>query len=165
MSSYGLSQGMGVGREWAAEFIENYFKTFSGLRNYLSKTKDFARRYGYVETLTGRRRYIPEINSAVFEIASGAERMAINMPVQGTAADIIKLAMIEIQDKIINKYNDIDLILQVHDELVFEIKKNKVSFFAAKIKKIMENAFKLSVPIKVDISRGSNWGSLKKFKN
>jgi DNA polymerase-1 len=164
MSSYGLSQGMGVGRECAAEFIENYFGTFSGLRNYLSKTKDFARKYGYVETLTGRRRYIPEISSAVFEIASGAERMAINMPVQGTAADIIKLAMIQIQDKIINKHNDIGLTLQVHDELVFEAKKNKISFFATKIKKIMEEAFKLSVPIKVDVSRGSSWGNLKKLE-
>jgi len=164
MSSYGLSQGMKVKRLDAADFIDNYFNTFKGIKKYLDNTKEKARKKGFVETIFGRRRYIPEINSNIYEIAQSAERMAINMPVQGTAADIIKMAMIKIKDEILDKDEEIKLLLQVHDELVFEIKKEKISKTVDKIKKIMENIYKLSVPIKVDISQGYNWGSLKKIK-
>lgn len=164
MSSYGLAQGMKVDRDYAAEFIGNYFDTFKGVKKYLDKTKEMAKKLGYVETIFGRRRYIPEINSNVYDIAAAAERMAINMPVQGTAADIIKLAMIKIQKEILDRNKEIKLLLQVHDELVFEVKKELVEKFVPKIKKIMEEIYKLSVPIKVDVSEGSNWGTLKKIK-
>lgn len=165
MSSYGLSQGMKVGRDYAAEFIDNYFDTFKGIKKYLNKTKEAAKKKGYVETMFGRRRYIPEINSGVYDIAAAAERMAINMPVQGTAADIIKLAMIKIQKEILDKDKNIRLLLQVHDELVFEVKKGLAKRYITRIKKIMEEIYKISVPIKVDISLGNNWGNLKKLKD
>lgn len=163
MSSYGLAQGMKVDRDYAAEFIGNYFDTFKGVKKYLDGTKEKAKKLGYVETIFGRRRYIPEINSNVYDIAAAAERMAINMPVQGTAADIIKLAMIKIQKEILDGNKEIRLLLQVHDELVFEIKKESIKKFIPKIRKIMEEVYKLSVPIKVDVSAGKDWGSLKKI--
>lgn len=163
MSSYGLSQGMKVGRSEAVDFIDNYFATFEGIKKYLDETKNKARELGYVETIFGRRRYLPEINSNVYEIAQAAERMAINMPVQGTAADIIKMAMIKIQKEILDKEEEVKLLLQVHDELVFEIKQDKISKIVPKIKKIMEEVYKMSVPIKVDVSAGDNWGSLEKI--
>lgn len=156
MGTYGLSQGMDVSREYAKEFIDNYFSKFSEVKNYLDKTKKFAKKQGYVETLFGRRRYLPEINSHVFNIQQAAERMAINMPVQGTAADILKMAMIEIDKKVNTR-----LLLQVHDELLFEIEKDKVEIMAKKIKNIMENIYKFSIPLKVDVSVGNSWGALK----
>lgn len=164
MSSYGLSQGMKVGRSEAVDFIDNYFATFEGLKKYLDETKEKAREEGFVETLFGRRRYLPEINSNVYEIAQAAERMAINMPIQGTAADIIKMAMIKIQKEILDK-EEVKLLLQVHDELVFESKQDKISKIVPKIKKIMEEVYKMSVPIKVDVSVGRNWGELKSLKH
>ncbi len=163
ISSYGLSRGAKMERGEAAEFIANYFKTFGGIKRYLEKTKEKARELGFVETLFGRRRYLPEINSSVYEIIAAAERMAINMPVQGTAADIIKLAMIKIQKEILEENLEVKLLLQVHDELVFEIKKDLVGKFVPQIKKTMEEVYKLSVPIKVDVSAGDNWGDLEKL--
>lgn len=117
--------------------------------------REKAKEQGYVETLFGRRLYLPEINSSNAIRRKGAERVAINAPMQGTAADIIKLAMIAIHNEI--KKNDIQMIMQVHDELVFEVKENKVDEYSALIKSLMENAAHLSVPLIVDIGVGDNW--------
>jgi DNA polymerase-1 len=123
-----------------------------------------ARDKGYTETLFGRRRTLPEINSSVIQVRKAAERMAINTPLQGTAADIIKVAMIEVEKMIEKEYGeDLKMLLQVHDELVFEAKKDLVEGVAKKIKKIMEEVLKLKVPIVVDASVGDNWGEMEKI--
>jgi len=124
---------------------------------------------GYVETLFGRRRYLPEINSGVAQIRNAAERMAINMPIQGTAADLIKLAMISVQKELAQlKGNEegrvAKMILQVHDELVFEVQSDKIKLLARKIKEIMETVYKLKVPIEAEAKTGKNWGELKPVK-
>ena len=159
MSSYGVSQALGVSREQAQDFINNYFQHFPKIRDYIEKTINFAREHSYVETLLGRRRYLPEISSALATLRRAAERMAINMPVQGTAADIMKIAMINI-----SKISDSEakMLLQVHDELLFEIREEKIKEVVLKIKQIMEEAYKLSVPLEVDVSVGKNWKEMEK---
>jgi DNA polymerase-1 len=126
----------------------------------LENTLKSARKKGYVETLFGRKRYLPEINSSIVMLAKSAERMAVNMPFQGTVADMIKMAMIKIEDMIRDK-EDIKMLLQVHDELVFEIKKEKAEYYTKKIKDIMESIVDLKVPVIVDVGIGNNWGELK----
>lgn len=165
MSPHGLSQTLGIDRDKAKKIIDKYFETFPLIAIYIKNTLDFARKNGYVETLLGRRRYLPEFGSGFPQLQAAAERMAINMPIQGTAADIIKLAMIELDSQILQKTSlaNVKMILQVHDELVFEIKENKVAEVARKIKEIMENVFKLSVPLKVDVNVGKNWGEMKEL--
>jgi len=158
----GLSQSAGIPYDRAKKFIENYFAVYGGIKKYIERTIDEAREQGYAETLFGRRRYLPEINSSAVMLKKAAERMAINTPLQGTAADLIKAAMIEIQ-KTIEESDEIKMLLQVHDELLFEVKKDKVSEWSAKIKKIMENILKLKVPIIADASAGDNWGELEKI--
>jgi len=124
----------------------------------------FAKENGYVETLFGRRRYLPEISSQVPAVRSGAERMAINTPLQGTNADMVKKAMILTQKLIDQKYRDsVKMIIQVHDELVFEIKDSKVAKVSKEIQEIMKNIIKLKVPVVVDIEVGDNWGEMKKI--
>jgi len=159
MSSYGVSQALGVSREQAQDFINNYFQHFPKIRDYIKKTINFARKHSYVETLLGRRRYLPEINSALTTLRRAAERMAINMPVQGSAADIMKIAMINI-----SKISDSEakMLLQVHDELLFEIREEKIKKVVPKIKQIMKEAYKLSVPLEVDVSVGKNWKEMEK---
>jgi len=164
MSAFGLSQGLKIPRDEAKKFIDDYYETFNGVKNYLDETKEFAREKGYVETIFGRRRYLPEINSNMFDIVAAAERMAINMPVQGTAADIIKLAMIEIAKKNLSNRLDLKLLLQVHDELLFECSAEKNDKYITEIRKIMGNVYKLDVPLIVDVSIGNNWASLKKYR-
>ena len=138
---------------------------------------EHARDHGYVATLFGRRRYLPEINSGVQQVRAAAERMAINMPIQGSAADLIKLAMIKLYNEFqqspslrlreggggLRQSNEIRMLLQVHDELVFEIKKELVQEVAPKIKRIMENIYSLKVPIIVDLKQGPNWGEMERF--
>jgi len=157
---HGLSQGVGIPYQQAQEFIAKYFVTYSGIKKYIATNLEFAQKHGYVETLLGRRRNLPEINSTIIMIQKSAERMAINMPFQGTAADMIKLAMIKIAQLIENK-NDIRMILQVHDELIFEIKEGLEKKYVNQIKDIMENIIKLKVPIIVDVKYGANWGEMK----
>jgi DNA polymerase-1 len=157
---HGLSQGAGIPYQKAQEFIAKYFATYSGIKKYIATNLEFAKKHGYVETLLGRRRNLPEINSTMVMIQKSAERMAINMPFQGTAADMIKLAMIKIAELIENK-NDIRMLLQVHDELIFEIKSDQVKKYVGQIKEIMENIIKLKVPIIVDTKVGPNWGEMK----
>ena len=159
MGILGFQRASGVSRERAREFIHRYMEEFSGIAEYMSKMRAQARRIGYVETIFGRKRKLPEINSGIPQLVAQAERMAINMPIQGTAADLIKKAMIKISDWINkeDKNSEARMLLQVHDELVFEIKKGKEAAISKKIKDIMENDYKLDVPLVVDVKYGDNW--------
>jgi len=158
--AHGLSGGAGISYAAAREFIDKYFAVYSGIKKYIDDSIAQAKKDSYVETLCGRRRYLPEINSTMAMVQKSAERMAINMPLQGTAADIIKLAMIKIDDLIDDK-NDIKMLLQVHDELIFEITENKVDFYLPKLKAIMEHVLDLKVPLLVDSGIANNWGEIK----
>ncbi len=158
MSMHGFAQAAGVELALAKNFIAKYFAEFPGVAHYVERTKKEAAKNGYVETLFGRKRFIPEINSSAWNLRAAAERMAINMPIQGTAADLIKMAMVEIAKH--PALND-KLLLQVHDELIFEVPENEIKETAGKIKEIMENIFSLSVPLKVEIETGDNWGEMK----
>ncbi|MDD4477101.1 MAG: DNA polymerase I [Patescibacteria group bacterium] len=159
MGAYGLSWRADISRWQAKEFIEKYFREFSGVKKYIDETLEFTRKEGYCETLFGRRRYIPELKSSNFQLRGAAERMAVNHPVQGTAADLIKMAMVEINVKISEK--EAKMILQVHDELVFEVKKELAEEIGEKVKKIMEDVVKLLVPVKVEVETGKRWGEMK----
>jgi len=158
ISPYGLAQATEKTPQEASRFIEEYFKEYPQIKKYMNDTVQSAQKSGYVETLLGRRRYIPDINSGVMQIKRGAERMAINMPIQGTAADIMKLAMIEIDKQILQKDPEVKMILQVHDELIFEMSEYKTKTYSRKIKEIMESVFKLRCPLIAETSVGKNWG-------
>lgn len=162
MGIYGFMRDSGVTRERAEFFIDQYMKKFSGLKKYLDNTKKFAKENGYVETEMGRRRYIQNINSSNFQLKNMAERMAINLPIQGLSADIMKLAMVKVENEILSHYSfdKARLILQIHDELIFEVEKELADKFAEEVKKNMENAYKLRVPLLVDIAKGENWEEL-----
>lgn len=162
MSSYGFSQSAKISREEAQQFINTYMEKFSGVANYMKETREFARKNGYVETLLGRRRNIPEINSPNFQVTNGAERMAINMPIQGLASDIMKLAMIKVYSDLIanNNSDNIRMLLQIHDEIILEVKSELADEVARKIKEIMENVYPLRVPLIVDVKIGENWGTI-----
>ncbi len=158
LSAHGLSQRTGMSRDAAREFIENYFTQFPKLKKYLEKIVEEVHARGYVETLFGRRRYLPEISSNNWQVRSGAERAAVNHPFQGTNADIIKKAMIKLRADL-PEIRDM-MIMQVHDELILEVPEKKIDVLSAAAKKIMENVVSLSVPIVVDVRTGKNWGEL-----
>ena len=159
MGKKSFSQRVGVSPKTAEEFINKYFDSFKQLAEYVDNSKQKARRNGYVQTIFGRKRFLPEINSIDPRLRAQAERIAVNMPIQGCCADIIKMAMVKLfEEKITNK--DCKLVLQIHDELLFEIKNEKIKEKAQKIKEIMENIVKLDVPLKIDLRVGSNWGEL-----
>ena len=139
------------------EIIDNYYKSYPKLKEFTSNQIEFARSNGYVKTLLGRKRYLNDINSRNAIIRSSAERNAINSPVQGTAADIIKLAMIKIDDELEKLKLKSKLILQVHDELIFDCPKGEVDIIKDMIKEKMQNAYQLNVPLKVDVGEGYNW--------
>jgi DNA polymerase-1 len=160
MSDYGLEQATGLSREEAAHFITAYFEKYPGVKQYLEATKEKARKEGYVQTLLGRRRSIPEINSQNRQVREAAERMAINMPVQGTSADIIKVAMINLDQEIDKRQLKSKMLLQVHDELIFEVPKAEREEMRQLASEIMSTALTLSVPLKVDIKTGTNWGEM-----
>ncbi|PIY95898.1 MAG: DNA polymerase I [Candidatus Kerfeldbacteria bacterium CG_4_10_14_0_8_um_filter_42_10] len=169
MGVYGLAWRTQIDRGKAKEFIDKYFSAFKGVKEYVDQTKALAQSMGYVETLFGRRRYLPEINSGVVQIRNAAERMAVNMPIQGTAADLMKLAMISVQKELAQlKGNETGkiakMILQVHDELVFEVQSDQVKLLARKIKEIMETVYQLKVPIEAEAKAGKNWGELTPIK-
>jgi DNA polymerase-1 len=157
----GLSKVTGVPFEEAKQFIAEYFHVYAGVREYLDQTKVLARANGYVETLFGRRRPIPDINSPLPQFRAGAERMAINMPVQGTAADLMKLAMIEVAKQLPKISSKAKMLLQVHDELVFEVPQDEVADIAPKIVEIMQSVEKIGVPIVVDAKEGKNWDEMR----
>ncbi len=158
MSDYGLEQATSLSRQEAADFIDSYFKRYSKVKEYLDSTKKQAIEKGYVQTVLGRRRYIPEIKSSDYQVRQAAERMAINMPVQGTAADIIKLAMIRIQDEITRRHLQSKMIIQVHDELVFEVPQREIESMKQLVQEIMPSAMEIGIPLKVDMKIGRNWG-------
>lgn len=161
---YGLSQTAGISMADAKAFIDTYFAVHAPIRDYLESMKEHARKHGYVETLFGRRRYIPEINSTVPVVRAAAERIAINMPIQGTAADLMKFAMIDIDRELQKKYKpeQVKMLLTVHDELVFEVRDDLVQEVAAWVDDIMEHPkqLKLDVPIQVDTEIGKNWADM-----
>ena len=161
MSDYGLEQATELSREEAAQFIASYFEKYPGIRSYLELTKQQARDNGYVQTLLGRRRNIAEINSSNRQVRQGAERMAINMPVQGTSADIIKVAMINLYQEMQKRQLKSKMLLQVHDELLFEVPEEEMEEMRQLVPGMMSTALELSVPLKVDINSGQNWGELK----
>ena len=160
MSDYGLEQATELSREEAAQFIAAYFEKYPGVKQYLEATKDQVREKGYVQTLLGRRRSIPEINSANRQVREAAERMAINMPVQGTSADIIKVAMIDLDREMDKRQLKSKMLLQVHDELMFEVPEAELKEMRQLVPEIMSTALKLSIPLKVDIKTGTNWGEM-----
>ena len=158
MSDYGLEQATELTREQAALFIETYFQRHPGVLAYIESTKKLARERGWVETLLGRRRYIAGINSSNRQSREAAERMAINMPVQGTAADIIKIAMVRLQHMIDEKHLASKMILQIHDELLLEVPAAELELMNLLVKDVMSSAMELRVPLKVDVKVGRNWG-------
>ena len=163
--NFGIIYGIGPKRlslqidsdiKTAKEYIEKYFSRYSRVKNYFEDTISYTRENGYIETILNRKRYLKDINSKNFILRSANERAAINTPIQGSAADVIKLAMINInQDKELKNYAK--LVIQVHDELVFECKKDKVDYVSKKVKNYMENSIKIKVPLKVDINKGQSW--------
>ncbi len=160
MSDYGLEQATELSREEAAQFIASYFEKYTGVKQYLESTKEQARQAGYVQTLLGRRRSIPEINSSNRQVREAAERMAINMPVQGTSADIIKVAMINLYREMDKRRLKSKMLLQVHDELVFEVPQEELEEMRQLVPQAMSTAIELSIPLKVDIKTGSKWGEM-----
>jgi DNA polymerase-1 len=156
-SAFGLSQSLGIPRKEAAEIIEQYFNQYSGIKQYMSDTMNFARENGYVQTLLGRRRYMRDINSANATVRGFAERNAINAPIQGSAADMIKIAMIDIHRDMQEQQLISKMTMQVHDELVFDVHKSEVEQVKVIIQERMKNALKTTVPILVEIGQGSNW--------
>jgi len=157
MSAFGLAKQLKISRGLAQEYINLYFNRYPGVKTYMETTQAEAKETGFVETLQGRRLYLPDINAKNGMLRQYAERTAINAPMQGTAADIIKQAMIDMQNWLDETELDIKLLMQVHDELVFEIAEQDVEQAKAKIKQIMENAEKLSVPLIVELGQGINW--------
>jgi DNA polymerase-1 len=155
MSAYGLSRDLGIDAGEASKFITAYFERYPDVKNYLEKEKENARKKGFVTTILGRRRYIPEITSSNISVRNFAERTAVNTPIQGSAADLIKLAMIGIHD-FLGEF-DARMILQVHDELVFEVSRKSLHPFAKRVKDKMENVMEFKVPIKVDLESGTDW--------
>ena len=156
MSAFGLSRQLGIGRADAQSYMDLYFKRYPGVQTFMHDIREKAKAQGYVETLFGRRLYLPDINSSNGMRRKAAERVAINAPMQGTAADIIKRAMIQLDQKLQHDL-DIAMIMQVHDELVFEVRSEKVAFFREQIKQHMEAAAELVVPLIVEVGVGQNW--------
>ena len=156
MSAFGLSRQLGIGRADAQSYMDLYFKRYPGVQTFMHDIREKAKAQGYVETLFGRRLYLPDINSSNGMRRKAAERVAINAPMQGTAADIIKRAMIQLDQKLQND-PDIEMIMQVHDELVFEVRSEKVAFYSELIKTHMESAADLVVPLIVEVGQGTNW--------
>ncbi|ENA1797922.1 DNA polymerase I [Flavobacterium psychrophilum] len=157
VSAFGLSNQTSLSRKESAELIDAYYATYPKLKSYMSNQVDFARENGYVQTVLGRRRYLKDINSANMMVKSGAERNAVNAPIQGSAADIVKIAMINIHKKLTQENWQSKMLLQVHDELVFDVHNSELEKIQPMIKYEMENAFKIDVPLDVEIGIGKNW--------
>jgi len=157
VSAFGLSNQTNLSRSESAELIEAYYKSYPRLKSYIGEQIDFARDHGYVQTVLGRRRYLKDINSQNAIVRGGAERNAVNAPIQGSAADIIKIAMINIHNKLIAENWKSKMLLQVHDELVFDVHNSELEKIKPMIQHEMENAFKLEVPFVVDLGTGRNW--------
>ena len=161
ISDFGLAVQLGCSRKEASEFIENYLSRYKGVKEYMERMKALARSQGYVTTLLGRRRYLPDINNRNFNLRSFAERTAINTPIQGTAADIMKLAMLRVDAALRKSGLSFQVLLQVHDELVLEVKEAEREAAAALVQTEMQNAFKLDVPLLAEVNYGKDWASAK----
>jgi DNA polymerase-1 len=157
VSAFGLSNQTDLSRSEARELIETYYKTYPKLRDYIQDQIEFARENGYVQTVLGRRRYLKDINGSNAVVRGAAERNAVNAPIQGSAADIIKIAMIRIHDKLKQGSYKTKMLLQVHDELVFDVYKPELDKIKTLIKSEMEHAYDLPVPLEVDLGLGANW--------
>lgn len=157
ISAFGLSQRLGIPRSEAAKIIESYFAQFPGIKGYLDRTVAEAKERGYVQTLTGRRLFLRDINSANATVRGAAERVAMNMPIQGTAADMIKLAMVRVDAALRNGGLRAKMLLQVHDELLFEVPQNEIDAVRKLVTDAMQHALPLRVPIVVDTGVGDNW--------
>jgi DNA polymerase I len=157
ISDYGLSQSLGITRKEAGEFIKTYLESFPGVQAYMKDSIAEAKQNGYVSTLLHRRRYLPEINSRNFNLRSFAERTAMNTPIQGTAADIIKKAMVDMDKRLIDENLEAKMLLTVHDELIFEAPENEIDKLKEIVCEVMEQAVQLDVPLKVDVSWGDSW--------
>jgi DNA polymerase-1 len=160
MSDYGLEQATKLSREEAAQFIALYFEKYPKVKEYLEATKEQAHKLGYVQTVLGRRRFLPEINSSNRLVREAAERMAINAPVQGSSADIIKIAMINLHREMEKRKRKSKMLLQIHDELLFEVPEQEVEEMKSLVVRLMPEAFQLRVPVKVDIKLGKNWAEM-----
>jgi DNA polymerase-1 len=160
MSDYGLATRAGIPREEAREFIDSYFGAYSGIAYYMLHMKEVARDQGYVETLLGRRRWIPELQARNAQLRGAGERMAINMPIQGTAADIMKIALIRLHERLAADRSPARMLLSVHDEVLLEVPRSEVEDVAPIVRQVMEGALKLDVPLDVDIKTGGDWESM-----
>ncbi len=156
-SPFRVSAELGINQARASELIKAYLDLYPGVRAYLETVLEGAREKGYVQTLLGRRRYVPDINSRVFQFRQTAEREAANMPVQGTSADIIKIAMLHVDQAMTERKLGTRMVLQVHDELLFECPHAEVRPLAALVREAMQNAFPLDVPLKAEVKSGHNW--------
>jgi DNA polymerase-1 len=157
MSAFGLSRELGINQKLAQAYIDGYFEKYAGVRRYLDGILEAARKDGYVTTLLGRRRFLPDINHSNAAVRQFAERMAVNTPIQGTAADLIKVAMVSIFKKLPELKLSSAMIMQVHDELVFEVPVDEKDEVMALVQSNMENVIRLLVPLKVGIAFGRNW--------
>jgi len=164
MSDFGLAWRMQMPREEAQRFIDEYFKRYAQVRRYILETKAFCIEQGYVETLLGRRRYIPDMTSPVNAVRNAAERMAINMPIQGTAADIMKIAMSRVHRALHDSDLHARVVLQVHDELVAEVPRLEVERMARLLSEEMSAAYELDVPLVVDVRVGPNWDEMERLE-
>ena len=160
LSAFGISQQTEMTREEGAAFIDSYFASYPTVRSFLDETVENAKQNGYAETLLGRRRYIPELRSPHYPVRQAGERIALNMPVQGTSADVINEAMVAIQKRLETDGFRSRMLLQVHDELVFELPNEEDQPLQAMLNEVMPNAIRMSVPIKIDIKTGTNWASM-----
>lgn len=157
MGAFGLAQSLGIEQKAAKDYIDRYFTRFAGVRTYMDDTKQFAKAKGYVETVFGRRLWLPEINSGNGPRRSGAERQAINAPMQGTAADLIKLAMIAVQQALDEQKKRTRIVMQVHDELVFEVPEDELDWVKSEVPTLMAGVAALKVPLLAEVGVGHNW--------
>jgi DNA polymerase-1 len=157
MSAFGLSKQLEIERSAAAQYIDRYFARYPGVRSYMDRTRESARELGYVETVFGRRLYLPDIKSGSPARRQGAERAAINAPMQGTAADLIKIAMIRVHDWLADHHLEAKLVMQVHDELVLEVPDDEVELVRRELPQLMGGVAELAVPLLVEVGVGPNW--------
>jgi DNA polymerase-1 len=157
MSAFGLARNLGIETAAAKSYIDRYFQRYPGVKQYMDETRLAAKSRGYVETVFGRRLYLPEINSPNGPRRGSAERQAINAPMQGTAADLIKLAMVKVQEVLDREQRETRMVMQVHDELVFEAPEQEVEWLRAEVPRIMAGVAELRVPLLAEIGVGANW--------
>jgi DNA polymerase-1 len=161
VEAYGLSQRVGISRAEAKKVIEDYYETYKGVKKFMDETPEVAREQGFVASIFGRRRYLPSIKDRNYSVRLRAEREAINMPIQGTASDIVKISMLKVDEALRRENLKTKMIMQVHDELLFEAPEDEVEKATAVIRREMEAAVEIDVPLLVEIGAGENWMNAK----